>query len=355
MEDEEKEFDEVPFPDFLDALFGEGEVPLAQLMRLSDMQPGDFDTYVTRWMIASAERRAIVARHLADLSEENFAVEFAPVFRVCLDDSTDAVKLAALDGLWDSTNTTVIGRIIELMGEKNSADVRTSAAKTLAHYVLLGEWGQIPARFRDRAADALVIQHNNLDNPISLRRATLESLGASSNESVPEMIAEAYESDDRGMQVSALFAMGNSADTRWLGTIIAEMESPWTEMRAEAARAAGELGSSDLIGPLANVAYDPEESVQSAAITSLGQIGSDRAKEILSDMMADEEMEHQRANIKKARAGEAMLDEVDFDGLIDEDEEAWDDEDDYENEDYGFGTDEDDDDEASGYFDDYDF
>ena len=353
MEDEEKGFDDVPFPEFLDALFGNGEVPVAQLRRLSDMQPRDFDTYVTRWLIASAERRAIVARHLADLSEENFAVEFAPVFRVCLDDSSDAVKLAALDGLWDSTNTTVIGRVIELMDEENSADVRTSAAKTLAHYVLLGEWGQIPARYRDRAAVALIEQHNNHDNPLSLRRATLESLGASSQEEVPEMIAQAYESDDRGMQVSALFAMGNSADTRWLGTIVAEMESPWTEMRVEAARAAGELGSSDLIGALANIAYDPEEAVQTAAITSLGQIDSDRAKEILTDMLNDEEMEHQRAHIKQARAGESLLDDVDFDSLLDDEDDEdveWDDEDDYDEYD-----DDDEDDEASGYFDDYDF
>ena len=330
--EEQEQIEQKPFSEVLTGLFGDGPVPIAQLFRLSDMAPTEYNQFVARWSQADDARRAIITRHMADLTEENFEVEFAPIFRLCLDDKTDEVKLAALDGLWDSTNTMVIGRIIELMQVGNSADVRKAAAAALAHYILLGEWGQIPARFRDRAANALVAEHCNYENPIALRRATLESLGASSHEQVPELIAEAYEDDDKGMQVSALFAMGNSADLRWLHTVMAEMESPLTEMRVEAARAAGELGSSDALAPLAEMAYDPEADVRVAAITALGAIGGDRARDILQQMLDDEELEQHRALLKKAASADDVLGNVEFD--------AWDD--DWEEDDFEDDEDEDD-------------
>ena len=43
--------------------------------------------------------------------------------------------------------------------------------------------------------------------------------------------------DTPELQLSALFAMGTSADPRWLPILVDEMESPNSDMRAEAARA----------------------------------------------------------------------------------------------------------------------
>ncbi len=317
MQEEQASFDEE-----IAAIFGTEEVKIANLFRLSDMSSEGFATFLANWESCDEERRRIITRHMADITETNFEVEFAPVFQICLADPSEAVVLAALDGLWDSTNTAVVPTIISLLKSGNSAEIRRAAAATLAHYVLLGEWGQVPTSVKDKVVAALLAEHVEIGNPISLRRATLESLGAASHEDVPGLIAEAYEAEDRGLQISAVFAMGNSADERWLHTIIAEMESPFYTMRAEAARAAGEIGDSTAISPLADLVYDGEQDVQIAAIEALGKLNSERAKDVLTLALEDPEMADFSDVLKQALTGDDPLaafalddfdDEFDFD------------------------------------------
>jgi HEAT repeat protein len=137
----------------------------------------------------------------------------------------------------------------------------------------------------------MMATYSNEETAVSVRRVLLEGLGAADHPRIPEMISEAYESGDQSMQISAVFAMGNSADRRWTATVMAEMESPYEDMRAEAARAAGTIGSSDFVPQLAELAYDEDLAVQVAAITSLGQIGGDEVQNILANMMDDPEVE----------------------------------------------------------------
>jgi HEAT repeat protein len=108
---------------------------------------------------------------------------------------------------------------------------------------------------------------------------------------VNKLIEEGYENGDQSMQMSAIFAMGNTADRRWTVTVLAEMESPYEDMRAEAARAAGTIGSSDFVPLLAELAYDEDLAVRLAAVTSLGQIGGDEVQRILANMLDDPEVE----------------------------------------------------------------
>lgn len=323
---EDKKAPKQPFDLILAAIFDADEVSLPALFRLSDMGQQEFTQFSQQWEQVDEARRGVVARHMADLSEQNFEVEFAPAFKQMLRDSTVSVRLAALDGLWDTTAVTVIPTIINVLQDDTAADVRTSAAATLAHVILLGEWGQISARLRDNAADALVAAYQNAENPATVRRAALESLGASSHEQVPTMIAEAYESSDPQMLVSALFAMGNSADLVWLGTISAEMENPITSIRAEAARAAGELGSGDMVADLAELVFDVEEDVQTAAIIALGKIGSDQAIELLAEFSKDDDIADLHSVIKQAMVSETdSFTEEMLDDEWDDDDDAWDD------------------------------
>lgn len=298
MMEEDKE--NLPFEQVLDALLGSDEVKIPQLFRLSDMKPDDQALFFGRWDIASGERRAEIAQHLADLSEENFEVEFSPVFARCLQDDEKAVRKSALDGLWDSSNTGLITPISQLMQDDPSVLVRKTAAATLAHYVLMGEWGQIAASAKDRTVDALLAEYRSNDTPIEVKRAALEALGPASHEDVPSLILDAYESSDRRMQASALFAMGTSADERWLGTLIDEMENPYEEIRAEAARAAGEIGDSDAVSPLSELLYDDDIDVQKAAVYALGKIGSDQAEQVLNSVLEDEDAGELYESIQEA-------------------------------------------------------
>jgi HEAT repeat protein len=104
---------------------------------------------------------------------------------------------------------------------------------------------------------------------------------------VPELITEAYESRRFDMQVSAICAMGNSADKQWTPYIIDELEHPDAEMRFTAARAAGQIGSSDMVSGLITLLEDDDLEVQLMAIASLGEIGGDLAREALENLESD--------------------------------------------------------------------
>ena len=316
---------EKTFAEVLDETLNAETLQVSQLFRFSDMAPHDFETFCERWAETPVERRRQVTRHLADFSEDNFAVEFAPVFEVCLKDSDAETKMAALDGLWDTTNVRVVSPIIDLMQADPTVEVRAAAASALAHFVLLGEWGQISSYVAERIVNALLEVYKNEESPLIVRRSAIEALGAASHEEVPHLIAEAYEDDDRQMQQSALFAMGNSADPRWLETLLAEMESPYYQLRAEAARAAGEIGSSQAISQLATLAFDEEADVQIAAIQSLGKIGGDAAERILKEFLDDHELAeiHEAVNAT-LEASNDLLGSLDFD-LFDLDEDELDD------------------------------
>ncbi|HIP72584.1 MAG TPA: HEAT repeat domain-containing protein [Anaerolineae bacterium] len=297
----------IPFPSVLDELFNDDTVPVHLLFRLSDMAVDEAAEFQRRWLEVTDERRRVIMRHLADLMEENFAVDFAPVFVFALEDRLPEVRIAALDGLWDSTDIRLIGPITRLMQSDEADLVRAAAAAALAHYLLLAEWGQLPDRIIPGIVEPLLAEYDNPDTAVAVRRAALEALGAASHPRVADIIEEAYEDSDPAMQMSAVFAMGNTADRRWIPTLIAEMESHNPDMRAEAARAAGLIGSSDAIAPLGNLTVDEDVSVRLAAVIALGQIGSETAQEILTALLHDEEQAELHEAVEEALEEQTIL------------------------------------------------
>lgn len=279
-----------PFAHVLDSILGDDAVSIPLLFRLSDMSLDDADEFSNRWQQTSVERRVLVMQHLADLSEENFEVEYSPIFAIGLQDESPLIRKAALDGLWDTENLALVRPIIALMQTDPNTEVRQAATATLAHFVLMGVWGQIPATVSEQIVSALLEQHTDLEAPLAVRRTALEALGAADHDDIPRLIADAYESHQRDMQISAVFAMGNSADPRWLDTLLDEMESPYEDMRAFAARSAGEIGGSRVVSPLADLVFDSDRDVQLAAIDALGKVGGDRAQRFLHELSEDEEV-----------------------------------------------------------------
>lgn len=284
-----KSEEQLPFASVLDALFTRDPLPIHLLHRLSDLTAEELATFQTGWTAVPTPRRRIIIRHLADLTEDNYVVDFVPIFRDCLSDPDAQVRVAALDGVWDVTDTRLISPIIQLMQSDPADDVRVAAAGALGHFVMLVEWGQLPERFAPPLVTALLAEYEKVDTAVPIRRAALEALGAASHPRIAALIDEAYESGDEGMQISAVFAMGASADKRWLVTVLGEMDSPDPEMRAEAARASGHLGSSDAVAYLERLIADEDIEVQLAAIEALGRIGGDAAHNLLLRLAEEEE------------------------------------------------------------------
>lgn len=279
------------FSSVLDALFTQEPLPIHLVYYLSDMERQEEAMFQSRWTAVHPERRRAIARHLVDIAEEDFSVDFAPVFHYLFGDQEAAVRVAALDGLWDATDVRLITPMIDLMQADENEEVRTAAAAALAHYVILAEWEEIPRKSSRPIIEALLTVYEHPETAFATRRAALEALGAAPHPRVPALITQAYQSGDAGLQVSAVCAMGNSSDKRWLALVLAELESPRTDMRLEAVRAAGSLGSSDAVDRLETLVYDEDYEVQLAAVVALGQIGGDQAQEVLEAVMADPDSE----------------------------------------------------------------
>jgi HEAT repeat protein len=314
-----KEEDVQPFETVIETIFNQEPVPIHQLYRLSDISEEQMQLFLTGWQKLEDERRRVIAQHMADISEENFGVDFCPLFVRFFEDEYVPVRVASLEGMWDSTNTIYVRPIMRMMQQDESVEVRAAAAAALAHYVMMAEWGEIPQKISPPIIEALLEAYDDAETAVSIKRAALEALAASNHPRIESMIREAYEDDDPEMQVSAVFAMGNTANTRWLATIMDELDSPFVDMRAEAARAAGAIGKSDAVPELAELTMDEELEVRMAAVYGLGQIGGERPRAILANILDDPEQDdlHELAEDAMEEmmwvGGELDLLDLDFD------------------------------------------
>lgn len=318
------EHEQRPFSEVLDALLTNDPIPIYLLYRLSDMSDEEAAEFKSRWTAVAPEKRRIIIRHMADLTEDNFTVDFVPVFMDSFADPEPAVRIAALDGLWDATDTKLISPLIQLLQEDKSDEVRAAAAAALAHFVILAEWEQLPKKAAAPIIEALLAEYKKRETTLPVKRATLEALGAAHHPDIPDLISEAYESGSRELQISAVFAMGSSADKQWLAIVLAEMENLNPEMRVEAAKASGNLGSSDAISYLEKLVEDEDYEVRLTAVAALGQIGGDSAQEILMRLLNEPESDDLYEAIEEALeemalfSGEFQLLDFDDEDLEDE-------------------------------------
>lgn len=321
-----------PFVEVMESLKNDEQVSIPLLYRFSDMKPEEQVLLQETWPTLDDERRGMIARHLADISEDSHTVDFSDFFEMGLTDPETAVRLASLDGLWDSERVSLIRPIINMMENDSSEEVRARAAGALGQFVVKGEWEIIPPESTRPIVEALLAQMDAPNTALPVRRSALEALGAAYHPRVAELITAAYESGQYEMQVSAVCAMGNSADKQWTPYVMDELEHPDGEMRFIAARAAGQIGSSDLVDGLINLLEDEDIEVQYAAIASLGEIGGPLAQEALEDLQLDPEVDEEMLE-----AIEDALDELFMmSGLGDLSILEWDeDEDDFDEEEDG--------------------
>lgn len=249
-------------------------------------------------------RRRLIGR-LVELAEADFEVDFGAVFRLALADEDADVRTAAVDGLWEDEDVRLVPLLVACLREDEAASVRTAAAISLGRFILLGELEKILPDPSVLAYEALLAACQNLEEDAEVRRRALESLAYANNEIVTELIHEAYAAPEEKQRVSAVFAMGRSADDCWARYVRQELLSPNPELRYEAARACGELQLREAVLELEELADDADPEVQEAALWALGQIGGDKARQIL-ERYCDALDEATRA------AAEAALDELEF-------------------------------------------
>jgi HEAT repeat protein len=290
----------------LDRLRQEGERPdQALLCYLSSLGHEESERVGQIWSDLPTDLRLNLTSRLVKMAEADFTLNFGAIFRIAMEDKDAEVRRVAIEGLWEDEDVRLVPLLAQRLEEDESASVRAAAAQSLGRFVLLGELGKIRPRPRKMAYAALLQALQARDEHTEVRRRALESLAYVCNETVVASIREAYDSSSEKLRISAIFAMGQSADTRWGQEVRQELFSTNPEMRYEAARACGELQLPDSVGMLEELTEDTDAEVQQAAIWALGQVGSERAREILEQycQVSDEALRS---------TAEAALEEFEF-------------------------------------------
>jgi len=160
---------------------------------------------------------------------------------------------------------------------------------------------EIPENIYHQIEDALLISITGEDN-IRVRRAALESIGYSSRPEVATLVESSFRREDPNWKISALIAMGRSADERWDEDVTRSLVSENDGVRKAAVQAAGELSLKSTQPLLLKMLGEEEDDeIVSAIIWSLSQIGGEDVRTYLESLLDQlEEDDEQIAFLEEA-------------------------------------------------------
>ena len=292
----------------------QGKVDTAGVCGLSDLTRAAMAELATAWPTLPEPTRVAIVRQMEDLAEGRIELDFGRALRVALGDESPVVRQLAVAALWEDEQSDLLDRLRSLLANDPSQDVRAEAARALGRFAERAVAGELdePTTVDLRASLASLAADET--SPYGVRRRALESVGVFCRDAtVRDVIRDAYESDDQGLQASALFAMGRSLDRRWQEILLDELQSPESELRFEAARACGALGDERLVPDLVPLTGDPDAEVRHATIASLGQIGGRAAVRVLRSLateadeadaeLIDDALEEAAASAEPLRVG----------------------------------------------------
>jgi HEAT repeat protein len=272
--------------EYLDEL-GDGsrKLRVSGLQRLSKLDGEDRKEFDKRWPGIDVRRRRRIVQEMIDLAEDDVELDFDAVFIRSLDDDDNEVRLESVRGLWEHESPGLIGSLVELLEDDEDPAVRAEAALALGRFVLMYELGRLREPHYQRAEAGLRHAIEDADEIEEVRARAIEAIGARDEAWVRQAVREAYESDTRRLKVSAVHAMGRSAENRWLPLISRELASDEAELRYEAAIATGKIGDETIIPQLLPLLTDEDTDVREAATSALGEIGGSQAREALSELL----------------------------------------------------------------------
>jgi HEAT repeat protein len=266
----------------------DGDLSQTQVARLSDLSRNNARVLAAAWESIPEENRIDLVRRFDELSEERVDLNFGRALRVALNDRSAVVRQLAVAGLWEDESSELLDRLRDILQNDDSPDVRAQAAAALERFSSKAVVGSLDESVASDLRDSLRRSAIDAGAPYAVQRRALESLGPyAADPEISSLISEAFNSEDHGLQCSALYAMGRSQDARWLPTILVQLESEDPEIRFEAARAAGLLGSADALTVLLQAARDEDAEVRHVAIGAISQIGGRGAVRALERLAED--------------------------------------------------------------------
>ena len=269
------------------AHLGNSDNPLltSRLVDLSNLNSEESRFLEQVWAAIEPKRRRQIVHRLVELAEDNFELNFDSIFKNCLKDQDAEVRSKAIEGLWESEETSLINPLISLIEQDSSEKVQATAATALGKFAMLAEHKKLRSSHTTKVCQALLTAIGNKSKPIEVRRRALEAAAPLSLPQVKVAIMEAYQSHNSKLRISSIYAMGKNCDHSWLPILLKELANNEAEIRYEAVGACSELGEEEAIPYLVELINDPEADVQMAAIQALGKIGGSEAKKCLEQCL----------------------------------------------------------------------
>jgi len=261
----------------------------AEIAALSLAEPEERILFRRYWPEVPAERKAHLLGRMLELAETDANLEFSPLYRIMLADDTAVVRSAAIQGLWENDDPTLIRKLLPMMTDDPDSGVRAAAAEALGRFAMLAEYGKLSPETANALSQSLLDVFDNSGEAIDVRRRALEAAAYLTRPEVREAITDAYDSDNPALRASALFAAGRNLDPSWLETLLDETVSELPELRYEAAVALGEYEDERGVPQLVRLTEDDDTEVRLAAITALGKIGGQDAKRQLEELTQSED------------------------------------------------------------------
>jgi HEAT repeat protein len=138
------------------------------------------------------------------------------------------------------------------------------------------------------------------------------------------LIENALNSSDQVWQVSALIAMGRSANDFWRPQVMSMLKHTSPLIRTEAARAAGELVIEEARASLFDLVDDTAEETSTAALWALSQIGGKEVRKILQDRLNAAEDDSEVSFLESALENLDFMDGLGELGLMGVEDINWD-------------------------------
>lgn len=275
-------------------------VPSTVVYGLSDLTGEELTTVVPIWNSLSADVKQRVLSALNEAGETLFELSFREIAMLSLLDESSLVRAKAIDLLWTDESAETMQKLMRLAESDSDARVRSRALESLGRFILLGEYGDIPA---DLAAEAQALTcaiHQDASEPVEIRRRSLEALANSSHSAVEPLIRAAYADGNHELRIGALFAMGRTCSKIWRDELLAELESGNDEYVYEAIRACGHIQLADSVQRISEYALNEDQEIQLMAIWTLGEIGGRHAFEVLTRLDENETDDEVAAVIDEA-------------------------------------------------------
>lgn len=294
--------DPISFEKVLDALLADRkDFPRRYFREFSDIGTLELKTLLDIWPRVNPSRKLTLLEELDTLADSDTLVSFDDLARTLLTDPDSQVRMRAIRLLRESEDTKLIPSYLDMLTTEADTGVRVEVARVLNLFVALGELEEIPETLYRQIEDALLASAAGEDD-VRVRRAALESVGYSSRLEVSTLIESFFNREEPGWQISALIAMGRSADERWDEDITRALVSVNDGVRKAAVQAAGELPLKSARSLLLTMLGEEEEGeVVSAIIWSLSQIGGEDVRTYLESLLDQlEEEDEQIAFLEEA-------------------------------------------------------